>query len=87
MKSVPAVLEDAIEDGERAKLPMHVAILQLFANCPGCFGWTGGLEANDFDQIWDAAEVIFIVAFGGEALDVDGDGGVGLFLFRISIPR
>lgn len=66
---------------------MYIAVLQLFADSSGCFSWTGGLKADNFDQIWDTAEVFFVVAFGGEALDVDGDGGVGFFLFRISVPR
>lgn len=65
---------------------MYVAILQLLADGAGGLCGTGGLEADDFDQVWDAAEIIFVVGLGSKALDMDRDGGVGFFLLRISIP-
>jgi hypothetical protein len=34
--------------------------VQLFSNSSCCFGWPRGLDANDFYQIDDPAQIVFL---------------------------
>lgn len=74
------VLDEPVEDDERAQLTVGVAILELLADGTGSFGGAGGLQLNDLDELGDAAEVILLVLLRREVLDGDGDRRVWLLL-------
>lgn len=77
---MPSIEDQAVEDGQGAKLAVSVSVLELLANGTGGFGGTGVLDLDDLDEVGDAAKVIFFVRFAGEELDLCGDGRVWLFL-------
>jgi hypothetical protein len=76
----PRILDQAVEDEERAQLAVDVAVLELLADAPRGLGGACGLELDDFDELKNAGEVLLFVRLGGQVLDRDGDGGVGMFL-------
>lgn len=74
------ILDQAVEQDQGTDLAVHVAVLELLAD--GARGLRGarGLDGDDFDEIGDAADVFLFVGLGGERLDGDRDGGIGLLL-------
>lgn len=74
------ILDQTVEQDQSADLAVHVAVLELLAD--GARGLRGArrLDGDDFDEVGDAADVVFLVGFGRERLDGDRDGGVGLLL-------
>lgn len=59
---------------------MNVAILELFTERAGSFGWPCRLELYQIDEVRYAAQVLFFEILRGQSLDVDSDRGVGMFL-------
>jgi hypothetical protein len=59
--------------------------VQLLADCSSGFGGAAALNPDDFYQLDDAGEVVFVVSFAGQILDLDRYGRVGLFLFQVSV--
>lgn len=64
---------------------MSIAIFQLLSQCSSDFLSTGGLEFDHLKEVGNPGEVILFIGFGGQLLDVDGDGGEWLLLFVILI--
>jgi len=75
-------LDEAVKEGEGAKLAMQVAILELFPDCAGGLAGAGVLEADDFDEVGDAAKIVLGDGLTCQPLNGDGDGRVGLLLWR-----
>jgi hypothetical protein len=73
-------LDQAVEQDEGAELAVDVAVLELLADGARGLGRPRGLDGDDLDKVGDAAQVVFVVGFGGERLDGDRDGRVGLLL-------
>ncbi len=76
----PRVLDQAVEQDQRADLAVDVAVLELLANGAGGFRGAGALQLDDIDEVGDAAKVVFFVGLRGEVLDGHGDGRVWLLL-------
>lgn len=81
------ILDQAVEQDQGADLAMHVAVLELLANGARGLGGARGLDGDDFDEVGDAADVVLLVGLGGERLDGDRDGGVGLLLDWVLVER
>lgn len=64
---------------------MSITVLQFLSQCSSYLLRTGGLKLDDFQKLGDPREVIFFVGFGGQLLDMYGDGGEWLLLFTILI--
>ena len=107
LESRSGILDESVEDGERAKLAMHIAILpvplstqcdargtetsqrgdgQLFADRSGGFGGAATLYPYHLNEINDAGEIILIILFARQILDLDRDSREG-FLLRLSLER
>lgn len=73
---------------------MGVAILELLAKCSGSFCRPRGLNSDDLNKFNDAAPVVLLILFAGEAIDLDSYGTECLFLKSVlagimstSLPR
>jgi hypothetical protein len=53
-----------------ARLESGSVNLQLLANSPGSFGGSRRLNADDFNQIDDAAEIVFLILLAGHAVNL-----------------
>lgn len=73
-------MDETIENDEGAELAVDVAVLELLADGPGGLARARGLELDDLDKVGNAAEIVDIVALGGEVLNVDGHRRVWLLL-------
>lgn len=63
------------------------AHLQLFPNGTRGFWRTRVLDANNLDQIGNAAVVILFIFRAGETLDIDGYGRIRLLLLNALVSR
>jgi hypothetical protein len=82
-----AILADSLLVLLYAKGPSRYYI-QLLANCSCGFSGARRLDADDFDQINDATEIIFFKLLACQSVDLDCDGRIGLPLkVDISIRR
>lgn len=57
-----------------ARLESGSVNLQLFTNSSGSFGGSRCLNADDFNQIDDSAEIVFLVLLAGHAVNLDRHG-------------
>jgi hypothetical protein len=63
-----------------ARLESGSVNLQLLANSPGSLGGSRRLNANDFNQIDDSAEIVFLILLAGHAVNLDRHSRVWLSL-------
>lgn len=80
LEPVAGVLNEAVEDDEGAQLAVHVTVLELLAEGAGRLRGPCRLQADDLDEVRDAAEVVLLVGLGCEVLDGDGDRREGFLL-------
>lgn len=73
-------MNEAVEQDQGADLAVDVAVLELLSNGAGGLRGAGCLDGDDLDEVGDAAEIFCFVGLGGEPLDSDRDGRVGLLL-------
>jgi hypothetical protein len=64
---------------------MYTSILEFLPQCPCDLLRTGVLQLDHLQQVGDAGEIVFFVRFGGEGLDIDGDGREWFLLFMVTI--
>lgn len=78
------VLYEAIEKCQGSELTMNVAVLELLSDGACGLGWTGVLEVDNLDEIWNATKVILRNRLACQPLYRNGDCRVRLLLRRFS---
>ena len=63
-----------------ARLESSSVNLQLLANSSGSFGRSGRLDADDFNQVDDSAEIVFFILLAGHAVNLHRHSRVWLSL-------
>jgi hypothetical protein len=38
---------------------VHAVSIQLLSESSSCFSWSGGLDANDLDKIYNSANILY----------------------------